>query len=88
MFIMQKLDQYSFVDEEHGILSIQKIREVCSDVFSSYDVEYCYLFGSYAKGNAAEGSDVDFLISTSVSGMCFYEIVEALREGLKKRWIC
>ena len=50
-----------------------------------YDVEYCYLFGSYAKGKATEESDVDLLVSTSVTGMRFYEIVEALREGLKKK---
>ena len=48
-------------------------------------MEYCYLFGSYAKGKATEVSDVDLLISTSVSGMQFYDIVEALREGLKKK---
>jgi len=85
MFMMQKLDQYGVIDEEHGILSITRIEEVCREVFSSYDVEYCYLFGSYAKGKASEESDVDLLISTSVSGMRFYEIVEELREKLKKK---
>lgn len=84
-YMLQKLEQYGFVDEEHGVLSIQKIREVCGSVFSAYDVAYCYLFGSYAKGKATESSDVDLLVSTSVSGMRFYEMVEALRERLKKK---
>lgn len=84
-FMMQKLDQYGVIDEAHGILSITRIEEVCREVFSSCDVEYCYLFGSYAKGKASEESDVDLLISTSVSGMRFYEIVEELREKLKKK---
>lgn len=84
-FMMQKLEQFGFVDEEHGVLSTQRIKDICNDVFSNYDVEYCYLFGSYAKGKATEISDVDLLISTSVSGMQFYDIVEALREGLKKK---
>lgn len=84
-FMMQKLEQYGFVDEEHGVLSAKSIKDICNDVFSNYDVEYCYLFGSYAKGKATEVSDVDLLISTSVSGMQFYDIVEALREGLKKK---
>ena len=84
-YMMQKLDKYGFVDENHGILTVQKIKDVCSDVLSSYDVECCYLFGSYAKGVAKEDSDVDLLISTSISGIGFYDLVETLREGLKKR---
>lgn len=84
-YMFQKLDQYGFVDEENGILSIRKVQDVCTDVFSEYDVEYCYLFGSYAKGKATRSSDVDLLISTSLSGMRYYELVEALREGLKKK---
>lgn len=84
-FMMLKLEQYGVVDEAHGILSIQSIKRICNEVFADYDVEYCYLFGSYAKGKATEESDVDLLVSTSVTGMRFYEIVEALREGLKKK---
>ena len=85
MYMLQKLEQYGFIDETHGILSIQKIKNICSDIFPAFNVEYCYLFGSYAKGNATEDSDVDLLISTSVSGMVFYEMVETIREGLKKK---
>lgn len=84
MYMLQKLEQYGFIDETHGILSIQKIKDVCSDIFPAFDVEYCYLFGSYAKGSATEDSDVDLLISTPVSGMRFYELVETIREELKK----
>ncbi|MDO5023042.1 MAG: nucleotidyltransferase domain-containing protein [Eubacteriales bacterium] len=84
-YLVLKLEQYGFVDEEHGILSVQNIKDVCSNVFSIYDVEYCYLFGSYAKGKATEESDVDLLISTDVSGIRFYEMIETLRENLKKK---
>ncbi len=84
-YMLQKLQQFGQVDEEHGVLSLQKITEVCGEVLSAYDVAYCYLFGSYAKGKASALSDVDLLISTSVSGMRFYDMVEALREGLKKK---
>ena len=76
LYMLEKLEQYGFVDEDHGILSIQKIKDVCTDVFADYDIEYCYLFGSYAKGKATETSDVDLLIGT---------LVEAIREGLHKR---
>ena len=84
-YMIQKLDQYGYVDEENGILPIERIKEICKSVFSNYDVKYCYLFGSYAKGKATDTSDVDLLVSTSVSGLSFYGLVEQLREELKKR---
>lgn len=84
-FIIQKLEQYGFVDETHGILTIEQIKAICKAVFENFDIDYCYLFGSYAKGKATQESDVDLLISTPVSGMEFYDLTEALREGLKKK---
>ena len=84
-FMMQKLEEYGFIDESHGVLSIQQITDICKDVFANYDVEYCYLFGSYAKGKASETSDIDLLVSTSISGMRFYDFIEAIREALKKK---
>lgn len=84
-FMLQKLEQYGFVDETHGILTIEQIKNICTSVFEEYSVEYCYLFGSYAKGKATEVSDVDLLISTPVSGMRFYDLVESVREALQKK---
>lgn len=84
-YMFQELDRYGFVDENHGILNLKRIKDVCVDVFSEYEVEYGYLFGSYAKGKADESSDVDLLISTPISGMRFFDIVEALREGFNKK---
>lgn len=48
-------------------------------------MEYCYLFGSYAKGKATEKSDVDLLVAMPVDGMKFFELIEVLREQLKKK---
>ena len=84
-YMVQKLQKYDFVDEEHGILTIQQIKDICTDIFKNRDIEYCFLFGSYAKGSATESSDVDLLISTSVSGMRFYDLIETIREGLHKK---
>ena len=61
------------------------IQKICKEVFDDYKVEYCYLFGSYAKGKANERSDVDLLISTETTGLRFYEIAERLREDLRKK---
>ena len=83
-FLLHELDQMDPLDETHGILSLEDIKSICAGVFSSYQVEFCYLFGSYAKGNATEESDVDLLISTETSGLRFFELAEKLREELHK----
>ena len=54
-------------------------------MFSNYDIEYCYLFGSYAKGKASNISDVDLFVSTSVTGLRYFGLIEQLRERLKKK---
>ena len=85
IFMLQKLEAYGYIDEDHGVLTIDQIRDRCTTIFKEFPVEYCFLFGSYAKGKATETSDVDLLIATSVSGMKFYDLVEAIREGLQKK---
>lgn len=84
-YIFEKLYTYGYVDEENGILTIEDIKKNCTKVLSKYSVDYCYLFGSYAKGKAKPYSDVDLLIGTTVSGLKFYGLVEELRESLKKK---
>ena len=84
-FLLQELKNINPLDETHGILSLDDIRDICFEIFSSYNVDFCYLFGSYAKGNASEESDVDLLVSSDVSGLRFYELTERLREGLHKK---
>ena len=54
-------------------------------MLKKYDVDYCFLFGSYAKGKAKENSDVDLLMSTNVKGMYFFGLVEDLRESLNNK---
>ncbi|MBQ5343902.1 MAG: nucleotidyltransferase domain-containing protein [Acidaminococcaceae bacterium] len=84
-FLLQEMQKIDAVDEEHGILELKQIRKICTEILDDYKVEYCYLFGSYAKGNANERSDVDLLISTKTTGLRFYEIAERLRETLRKK---
>lgn len=84
-YIRDCLNEYGTVDEEHGVLTVDQIKESCREVFQSYSVEYCYLFGSYARGTATGTSDVDLLVSVPVDGLKFYELLELLREKLKKK---
>lgn len=84
-YVVETLKKANLIDEEHGILTIEQIRNVCVELFKNYSVEYCYLFGSYAKGKPTETSDVDLLICMPVNGMKFLELLEVLREKLKKK---
>ncbi|MBR3844689.1 MAG: nucleotidyltransferase domain-containing protein [Clostridia bacterium] len=84
-YMIEKLYTYGYVDEETGLLTLEEIKKTCISILSKYPVEYCYLFGSYAKGKATPTSDVDLLIHTSLSGLKFYGLVEELREQLKKK---
>lgn len=84
-YIVEKLYTYGYIDEENGVLTLEKIQKICAPIFSKYPVEYCYLFGSYAKGKATPTSDIDLLIYTNLSGLKFYGLVEELREQLRKK---
>ena len=84
-YMVERLEKLVTIDEEHGILSINEIKSVCSSVLKEYSVKYCILFGSYAKGIATEQSDVDLLISTDVTGLRFFGIAERLRSALHKK---
>ena len=44
------------------MLTIQQIKDTVSDYFKDKPVANVYLFGSYARGDAKESSDVDLLI--------------------------
>ena len=83
--MVSELENYMPLDEEHGILTLDEIKEVCKSILDEYAVKYCILFGSYAKGKATEKSDVDLLISTEISGLKFFGIAERLREALHKK---
>ena len=82
---LAEISEISRLDEEHGILTIDEIKEACGEILKDYSVQYCYLFGSYAKGKATESSDVDLLISSETTGLRFYELAEKLRERLCKK---
>ena len=84
-YIIETLKKYNFIDEEHGLLSLDLIKSKCKNIFSQFDVKYSYLFGSYAKGKALENSDVDLLVATSLKGIKFFDLVENLRETLHKK---
>lgn len=66
--------------------NINTIAEAVQDVVRDYDVQAAYLFGSYARGEAAETSDVDLRLECGPS-MTFgilYRIQKRLEESLDR----
>lgn len=84
-YLLHTLRKYGYIDETHGVLTVDAIKQICQSIFAECNVEFAYLFGSYAKGLATETSDVDILVSMPINGLMFYELVETLRENLKKK---
>ena len=84
-YIVEQLSKINYIDEENGILELEDIKRKCSKVFESHEVNFCYLFGSYAKGKATPVSDVDLLISANVKGLKFFGLVEEIRTALHKK---
>ena len=76
------------ITEDKGLLTIEKIKEELTKLFDNQYkgiVEFCYLFGSYAKGYAKENSDVDLCVSSSLSGIRIAGLAEAIRAVLHKK---
>lgn len=63
------------------ILTLEKIREVVRPIALKYQVEAIYLFGSYARGEATEDSDLDFLVfgGTAFKKTMIFALGEELR---------
>ena len=60
----------------------EKIVEICK----RNDISYCALFGSFARGEATETSDIDLLVRFSKPvGWKFYGIADDLENALGKK---
>ena len=80
-------DKYE-ITEDKGVLSVSQIKKELTILFDrQYQgvVEFCYLFGSYAKGYATETSDVDLCVCSSLTGMRVAGLAEAIRGVLHKK---
>ena len=80
-----QLEALTKVDEEHGLLTVDMIKDSVKNIFEKYKVRSCILFGSYARGEASESSDVDMVIDCDISGLDFFGLIEEIREVLHKK---
>ena len=76
------------ITETKGILTVEQIKTSLTKLFDKDyidQIDFCYLFGSYAKGYAKETSDVDLCVSTSLTGLKFVGLSESIRQLLHKK---
>ena len=63
------------------VYTIEEIKEKIKPVLEKYDIPKVYLFGSYARGEADEESDIDLSINsdnTKITGL--FEEMEAIKD--------
>ncbi|MDO8594453.1 MAG: nucleotidyltransferase family protein [bacterium] len=67
---------------------IKQIAEKAAPVFEKYGIKYAGLFGSYARGNEREGSDIDILVrrgNKSLSLFDFFDMKDEISDALNKK---
>ena len=67
------------------IYSIDEIQRIVAPIASKYDVDRVFLFGSYARGDADSGSDIDFVIDKGrLRGLQLAGMLGDLQEHFEK----
>jgi len=71
------------------MLTVQQIKDTVTDYFKDKPVKSVYLFGSYARGDANEGSDVDMLIEydDTKRRLSLFDVLR-YRIGLEEKFNC
>lgn len=70
------------------MLTIEQIKQTVTDYFKDKPVKRVYLFGSYARGDADENSDVDLLVDLDRSkkiGWTFFSWLEELQAQFRNK---
>ena len=68
------------------VCTIDRIRGIAAPIAAAYNIKSMHLFGSYARGEATEKSDLDILIDRGSvrSGFALGGLYADLRDGFRK----
>ena len=83
--IRERIDAYQRYTPDQGILPLDYLKEALAVCFIGKDIDFAYLFGSYAKGTMNESSDVDLLISGKITGLDYFSLGGEVERALGKR---
>ena len=69
------------------VYQVDEIRSALSSIFAAYLVYSATLFGSYARGDATEQSDVDIVIDSrgQLLNINFYGVLDEITKRLGKQ---
>ena len=69
------------------IYTLEKIKDIVAPIANKYNVQSIYLFGSYARGEATENSDLDFLVfgGENFKLTNIFALAEDLRTAFQKQ---
>ena len=72
---------------QNAIYTLDNIRDIVKPIANKYNVESIYLFGSYARGEADENSDLDFLVFGGVDFKLtnIFALAEDLRAAFQRQ---
>lgn len=69
-----------------NLLNVQDIRKTVATLASQYGAERVYLFGSYARGDADENSDIDLRIDKgNMRGLSMGGLLVDIEDALGKK---
>lgn len=84
-YLQDYLLKLNHLDESHGVLPLSRVMEVAGPILARYPISFAYLFGSYARKEMKETSDIDILVSPLGDGLTYFALAEELREALHKK---
>jgi len=69
------------------IYSIDEIKKIVQPIAKKYEIEEVYLFGSYARGQADEKSDIDFVVKAEDNSFLvenYFDFLEEMETAFQK----
>ena len=64
------------------IYTVDDIKKMLEEVLSNTEIEKAILFGSYAKNNPTEQSDIDILLDSKgkIKGLKYFAIIDMIKQ--------
>jgi predicted nucleotidyltransferase len=69
------------------VYTVEELRQIITPIAKKYNIAAVYIFGSYARGDATDSSDVDVLFrreGSAIRGILMGALYEELRETIGK----
>lgn len=82
--MLRKRLEDNMIHDENYIPSFLMIKEKVNNVFSRYNIDKAYLYGSYAKGTQKPISDIDLFMISDIDNLDYFGVIEDLRMTLNK----